>query len=136
METVDIVVIIMAAIASLTKLIDILSTIKFIKGRAMGERDAIPLERNPLGRLLFRHFGVVGGCWVTFVIWTLVCMVSAWEVNYYGYFALKIGVIVFYGLLTYLNVWAGIYNMIGRTDPFTRIIIKFYSWLGRKMKKH
>ena len=138
METIGIVVIVMAAIASLTKIIDVVTTIRGAKKQArfMGADRAISVETNPMGRVLFRRFGVVGGCWVTFAIWTLICMVSAWEVLQYDIFALSVGVIVFYCLLTYLNVWAGIHNTTGRTDPITQSIGRFYGWLGRKLGVH
>ena len=138
METIGIVVIVMAAVASRTKLIDVVTTIRGVKRQAgfIGANRAISLESNPIGRIIFRRFGVVGGCWVTFVVWTLICMVSALEVVFYDIFALSIGVIAFYCLLTYLNVWTGIYNMTGRMDPLTRSIGKFYCWLGRKLGVH
>lgn len=138
METIDIVVIVMAVVASLTKIIDVVTTIRGVKKQArfMGADCAISLESNPIGRVLFRRFGVVGGCWVTFAVWTLICMASAWEVLLYDIFALNIGVIAFYCLLTYLNVWTGIHNTTGRTDPLVRTIIKYYTLLGRKLGKN
>ncbi len=138
METIGIVVIVMAAVASLTKIIDVVTTIRGAKKQArfMGTNRAISLETNPIGRFLFRRFGVVGGCWVTFVIWTLICMATALDVLLFDIFALNIGVIAFYCLLTYLNVWTGIHNTTGRTDPLTRTIIKYYSRLGHKLGKN
>jgi len=138
MEAIGIVVIVMAAVASLTKIIDMVTTIRNAKrqARLMGANRAISLEKNPIGRVLFRRFGVVGGSWVAFAVWTLICMASAWEVLLYDIFALNIGVIAFYCLLTYLNVWAGIHNTTGRMDPITRSIGRFYGWLGRKLGIH
>ena len=138
METIGIVVIVMAAIASLTKIIDVLTTIRAAKKQArfMGANRVISVEANPMGRIIFRRFGVVGGCWVTFAIWALICMATAWEVLCDDVFALSIGVIAFYCLLTYLNVWTGIHNTTGRMDPITRSISRFYGWLGRKLSIH
>lgn len=138
METIGIVVIVMAAVASLTKLIDVVTTTRNAKRQArfMGANRAISLEMNPIGRAIFRRFGVVGGCWVTFAIWTLICMVSALEVLLYDIFILNIGVIAFYCLLTYLNVWTGIHNTTGRMEPITRSIGRFYGWLGHKLGVH
>lgn len=138
METIGIVVIVMAAVASLTKLIDVVTTIRGVKRQAgfIGANRAISLECNPIGRIIFRRFGVVGGCWVTFAVWTFICMATALEVAFYDIFALSIGVIAFYCLLIYLNVWTGIYNTTGRMDPLTRSIGRFYGWLSRKLGVH
>lgn len=138
METIGIVVIVMAAVASLTKLIDVVTTIRGVKRQIgfMGANRAISLESNPIGRIIFRRFGVVGGCWVTFAVWTFICMATALEVAFYDIFALSIGVIAFYCLLTYLNVWTGIHNTTGRMEPLTRSIGRFYGWLSRKLGVH
>lgn len=79
MEAIGIVVIVMAAVASLTKLIDVVTTTRNAKreARFMGANRAISLEMNPIGRAIFRRFGVVGGCWVTFAIWTRLHVLSA-----------------------------------------------------------
>ena len=125
MQAIDIAVIVMAALASLTKLIDVFSTILRVN---------VHTERNPIGRVLFRRFGVKGGCWVTFVIWTAVCMGVAWPVAVNGDFIEKIGAIAIYVLLTYLNISTGLYNMKGIAIPLVPTFIRFYGWLGRKCR--
>ena len=127
METIGIVVIVMAAVASLTKLIDVVSTILRVN---------VHTEINPIGRFLFRHLGVKGGCWATFVFWTALCMGVAWPIADHGDVLERSGAIIVYGVLAYLNVSTGLFNMKGIAIPFTRSIIRFYGWLGRKLGVH
>ena len=124
METIDILVIMFASLAALTKLIDVVSTIK---------RVTCATEINPIGRILFRRFGVAGGCWMTFAFEVLVCAAVAWGAIFYSETAEKIAIIVVYGILTYFNVSTGLYNMKGYCIPFTKSIIRFYIWLGQKV---
>ena len=127
METIGIVVIVMAAIASLTKVIDVVTTIL---------RVDVHTEINPIGRVLFRRLGVKGGCWATFVFWTALCMGVAWPIANHGDVFDRVGAIIIYSVFTYLNVSTGLFNMKGIAIPFTRSIIKFYGWLGRKLGVH
>lgn len=124
METIGIVVIVMAVIASLTKVIDVVTTIL---------RVDVHTEINPIGRVLFRRLGVKGGCWATFVFWTALCMGVAWPIANHGDVFDRVGAIIIYSVFTYLNVSTGLFNMKGIAIPFTRSIIKFYGWLGRKL---
>lgn len=125
MEAIGIVVIVMAAVASLTKLIDVVSTILRVN---------VHTEINSIGRFLFRHLGVKGGCWATFVVWTAFCMGVAWPIADHGDIFDRVGAIIIYSVLTYLNVSTGLFNMKGIAIPFTRSIIRFYGWLGRKLR--
>ncbi len=124
METIGIVVIVMAAIASLTKIIDVVTTIL---------RVDVHTEINPIGRVLFRRLGVKGGCWATFVLWTVACMGVAWPFATCGDIVDCVCAIIIYSVLTYLNISTGLFNMRGIAIPFTRTFIKFYGWLGRKL---
>ena len=124
METIGIVVIVMAAVASLTKLIDVVTTILRVN---------VHTEINPIGRFLFGRLGVKGGCWATFVFWTVVCMGVAWPVTVYGDIFDRVGAIIIYSVLTYFNISTGFFNMKGIAIPFTRSIIRLYRWLGRKL---
>ena len=126
METIDIVVIVMAALASLTKLIDVISTILRVN---------VYTECNPIGVFLFKRLGVKGGCWATFSFWTIVCMVVAWPVVAYGDSVDKIVAIVIYSVLTYFCISTGLYNMKHISIPLTSSIIRFYRWLDTKMRK-
>ena len=124
METIEIVVIVMAAVASLTKIIDVVTTILRVN---------VLTEINPIGRFLFRRLGVRGGCWATFVVWTAACMGIGLLVAAYGDIFDKIGAIIIYSVLTYFNISTGLYNMKGLAIPFTHSFIRFYSWLGYKL---
>ena len=126
METIDIVVIVAAALASLTKLIDVFSTIA---------RVSVYTEMNPLGRSLFSRFGVKGGCWLTFAFWTLVCAVVAFGIVTCGCFVEKILAVILDCVLVYFNISTGLFNMKGYAIPLTKSMLKFYAWLGKKMRK-
>ena len=126
METIDIVVIVMAALASLSKLIDVISTILRVN---------VNTECNPIGVILFKRLGVKGGCWVTFAFWTIVCMGIAWLVVACGDAVDKIGAVVIYSVLTYFCISTGLYNMKHISIPLTSVLIRFYCWLDMKMRK-
>ena len=126
METMDNLVIVFACLAALTKLIDVFSTIKCVKTCAM--------ERNPIGRALFRRFGIAGGCWFTFAVQVLICALVAWETVFYSGVAEKIFVIAICGVLTYFNVSTGFHNMMGYDLPFTKSMVRFYGWLAERRK--
>jgi hypothetical protein len=122
---VNVLVIISASLAALTKLIDVISSIKRIRTWEM--------ERNPFGRVLFKRFGVAGGCWVTFGIQVLICALVAWDAVAFCGTAEKIVVIVFCYVLTYGNISTGLHNMWGYDLPFTKSMIRFYGWLSTKI---
>lgn len=126
MHTIDTVVIAFAALAALTKLIDVFSTIRCVK--------TIDTERNPIGKALFRRFGVAGGCWLTFAVQVLVCALVAWEAVLYSGTAEKAAVAAVCGLLTYLNVSTGFHNVKGYDLPLTKGMIRFYGWLATRGK--
>lgn len=125
METIGIVVIMMAEVASLTKLIDVVTTIRGVN---------VHTEINPIGRFLFGRLGVKGGCWATFVFWTALCMGVAWPIANNGDIFDRVGAIIIYSVLTYFNISTGLFNTKGIAIPFTRSIIRFYGWLGRKLR--
>lgn len=138
MEAIDIIVIVAATLAALTKIIDVVTTIKGVNHCAnhMGMNRAINVERNPIGRFLFKRFGVIGGCWITFVIASVICAVVAWGVIVDGNFAYKIAAILLYGLLVYGNISTGIHNTTGRSTLLTRAILTLYNWIENiKFKK-
>ncbi len=124
METIDILVIVFASLAALTKLIDVVSTIKHV---------SCATESNPIGRVLFKRFGVAGGCWFTFALQVLVCALVAWDAIFNSGTVEKIGVVAFCCVLTYFNISTGLHNMRGNDLPLTRSIIRFYVWLGQKL---
>ena len=125
MNTLDIIIIISAAIASLTKIIDVITTIKYV---------GLAHESNPLGRRLFTRFGVKGGCWITFAVQALLVGVLAWETTLNGNLLEKISYVVVAALLTWGNISAGLLNAYHRTTPITRVMVPFYCWLSRKLK--
>lgn len=123
----NVLVIAFATLAALTKLIDVFSTIKYVKTSDM--------ERNPIGKLLFKRFGVAGGCWITFAVQVLVCALVAWEAVFYSGTAEKVAVAVVCGVLIYFNISTGFHNAIGFDLPFTKSMIRFYGWLARTKKE-
>ena len=133
METIDIIVTVMAVVASLTKLIDVVTTIKGAKKftRFMGMKATISIEKNPIGRYLFRKFGVAAGNWITFAIVVIVCAGIAWDAIVDGTLAYKVVAIVVFGVLTYGHISAGIYNTTGRQTLIVKTALKIYGWIGR-----
>lgn len=123
MHFMNIIVIAFATLAALAKLVDVLSTIKVVK--------TCDVERNPIGRAFFRRFGVTAGCWITFAIQVLICVLVGWEAVFYSGTIEKVVVIAIYGVLTYFNASTGFHNMMGYGLPFTKSMIRFYGWLAR-----
>lgn len=123
MHTMDIIVIVFATLAAFTKLIDVFSTIKCVK--------TVNMERNPIGRVLFKRFGIVGGCWITFAVQVLICALVAWDSVFYSETAEKVAAVAFFGVITYFNISTGFHNMMGYDLPLTKSIIRFYGWLAK-----
>ena len=121
----NILVIVSATLAALTKLIDVISSIKRIRTWEM--------ERNPFGRILFKRFGIAGGCWITFGIQVLICALVAWDAIAFSGTIEKILVTVICCILTYGNVSTGLHNMWGYDLPFTKSMIRLYGWISAKI---
>ncbi len=137
METIDIVTIVAATLAALTKIIDNVTTIKKAKffAKFTENGNVVYMEKNPIGRILFRKFGIAGGCWITFALVVIICTVVAWEAIVDGNFAYKVASIVIFGLLTYGHISAGIHNTTGRQTLIVRVTLKCYGWIGRTFGK-
>lgn len=133
MELIDILVIVFGAVAAISKSIDCITTIRgYNRAKAAGMYNPIGLEQNPIGRRLFRRFGVVGGCWLTFAFMALVIsFVCACTVlgDYGG--TSKCAVMALCALLTWGNISAGILNTTGRRTLLVKIMLVFYSKLGK-----
>lgn len=123
MHIMNIIVIAFATLAALTKLTDVFSTIKRVKTANM--------ERNPIGKVFFKHFGVAGGCWITFAVQALICALVAWDSVFYSETAEKVATVAFFGVITYFNISTGFHNMMGYDLPLTKSIIRFYGWLAK-----
>lgn len=116
MELIDIIAIASAVIASLTKILDVVSTIRYVP---------IQCESNPIGRWLFRKFGVAGGCWATFVMMALVIAGVTASIVAFGSFIEKVGLILICLLvLLPFNISTWLLNAKGKSTIFSRIGIK------------
>ncbi len=128
MHIMNIIVIAFATLAAFTKLIDVFSTIKCVK--------TVNMERNPIGKMLFRRFGIAGGCWITFAAQVLICALVAWDAVFYSETAEKAVVAAVCALLTYFNFSTGFHNMKGYDLPFTKSVVRFYGWLAARGKEN
>ena len=127
MHFMNIIVIAFATLAALAKLVDVFSTIKCVK--------TVNMERNPIGKQLFKYFGVAGGCWITFAVQVLICTLVAWDAVFYSETAEKVAAVAFFGVITYFNISTGFHNMMGFDLPFTKSVIRFYGWLAARVTK-
>ena len=123
MHFMNIIVIAFATLAALAKLVDVFSTIKCVK--------TVNMERNPIGRVLFKRFGIVGGCWITFAVQVLICALVASDSVFYSETAEKVAAVAFFGVITYFNISTGFHNMMGYDLPLTKSIIRFYGWIAK-----
>lgn len=133
MLVLHILLVVFAVVAALTKIIDIVTTIRsYNRFKAIGCKDPVELEQNPIGRWLFRRLGVVGGGWFTFAVVTLVIGASCAEIILMDdAVVLKCGVLLFYLLLIWGHISAGIFNTSGRQTPIVRVIRFLYTKIGR-----
>jgi len=123
MEIIDIIAIASAAVAALTKILDVVSTIRHVP---------IACESNPIGRWLFRRFGVAGGCWATFAFWVLIIAVVTVVVILFGPLVEKIILIAFCLLvLLPFNISTWLLNAKGISTIYSRIGI----WINLKVAK-
>lgn len=125
MQVIDIVAIVAAVIAALTKIIDVVTTIKYV---------GVEHEMNPMGRKLFRRYGVVKGCWITFAIEAVLIAAVTWAVLAFGDMVEKVALLVVCALLTWGNISAGILNKYHRATLIVRLVSKHYMWLNRKLR--
>ena len=129
MELIDILLIVAGAVAVLSKIVDCVSTIRCY--RKAGNPGPNSLEQNPIGRLLFRRFGVTGGCWLVFAIVMVIVAAACAEVMVYDIFALKCAAIAILAVATWAHVSAGIYNMTGHATIIVKVMRALYLKMGK-----
>lgn len=132
METIDIILIASAAIAALTKIFDVVSTIKYV---------SIDSETNLFGRWLFHKFGVKGGCWIVFFFEAFVIATIMETTIANGNIVEKIAFIaicLFILLPFHISTW--LMNAKGKSTIFSRIGIqinlKVSKILNRRFRQH
>lgn len=123
MDTVDIFVIICAALAALTKIIDVVTTIKYV---------GVHAEVNPIGRWLFNWVGCTAGCWLTFVFEVIVIGGVACGIVLNDSVVEKVLCMLICLFFAGTHISAGVYNTTHRSTPFIRMMIRFYRRLGSK----
>lgn len=108
-----------ATLAALTKIIDVVTTIKYVGAKA---------ELNPIGRWLFKRLGCAAGCWLIFAFEAIVFAIAAWQAVVTESLANQIGFSIIFCLFIWGHISAGIFNTTGHATPIVRIMLKLYRW--------
>ena len=126
MKIIDICVVVFLSLAVLSKLADVLTTLRYV---------CADTESNPLGQWLMRRFGMQATCWGIFVIELIIAFMIGlismlWDNTFIKIFVSVEGVI-----LTAFHLSAGYYNMYRRQNVFVRIGLWLNSQLARVFRK-
>ena len=122
MNIIDICVIVFLGLAGLSKLADVLTTLRYVSAET---------ETNPIGQALMRRFGVRDTCWGVFILgWIVLFLVGAVSILWGNTF-IKILVSAEGALLTAFHLSAGYYNMYHRQNIFIRIGL----WVNRQLRQ-
>ena len=120
MQNILIVVVVVALV--LTKVYDVVTTIKYVGARA---------ETNPVAGPLMRRYGVARVSWGVFVLVLVVSLLAGYEGLSSESLVVKSCVVLFGGLVSFAQYSAGRFNSTGKGNFITGFALRLYSCLGR-----
>ena len=120
MENILIIVVVIALV--LTKVYDVIATIKHVGARA---------ETNPFAGPLMRRYGVARVSWGVFALVLVIALLAGYEGLSSESLVVKLCVVIFGGLVSFAQYSAGRFNSTGKGNFTTGFVLRLYSCLGR-----